>query len=100
MTWDELHGMLNISNIRIELIKPLRNDSHHTVGSFAGFKSGLFGGGHSKFKNGIAHSYDSRKRHYIKRPMICIAYDIFDYGGKQHSDWVDIDNCIFTIETN
>lgn len=41
--------------------------------------------------------FDSSRIRWIKKPKVHVTYNIFDFGGKEHSDWVDADNCTFSI---
>jgi hypothetical protein len=104
MTWNELLVEMQLNNdIEVTLIKPLRKpmfegDTCFTHGNLTGFKCGLWGGGHSNWKNGVSHSFNGLNRHWIKKPKVHITYNAFQYQGKEYSDWVDVDNCTFKIK--
>lgn len=104
MNWTEFLIATQLQKrIKVTLIKPLRNPHYEgdicfTFGYLTGFKSGLFGGGFSQWKNGMPMSYNSTKRHWIRRPKVHITYTAFEYHGKEYSDWIDVSNCIFEIE--
>lgn len=84
-------------DIIVTIINPVRKEEYYKEGRLVGFKSGIWGSGHSNYKNGFPHSFDSSKQHWIKKPKIHVAYNIFTFGGKDHSDWIDVDNCRFKI---
>ena len=95
MDWNKLLEFFNLDNIEVTIINPVRKDEIYKTGKITGFKAGLFGGGHSNYKNGIPHTYNSLNRHWIRKPKVQVTYGIFDYGGSEHSDWIDVDNCTF-----
>jgi hypothetical protein len=99
MTFDVLLSEVGLMNreVIVTLIKPLRQQEYYTKGRLTGFKSGLWGGGHYNYRNGVPMSFDSQRIRCIKKPKVHVTYDIFDFGGRMHSDWVDIDNCTFQI---
>ncbi len=98
MDFDQLLTLWDFENIEVTVINPVRKDEVYKKGRLTGFKSGLYGGGHSRYKNGMPHEYSSLKRRWIKPPKVHVTYSIFDFGGKEHSDWIDVDNCIFEIK--
>lgn len=115
MTWDELLKETAFGKeIQVTLIKPLRKPLHEgdtsfTQGTLTGFKFGLWGGGHGdweKYSNEgrtdgapkVPMSFDSTKMHWIKKPKIQVTYNIFKFHGKEYSDWVEVDNCLFEIK--
>lgn len=109
MNWDELTDTLQLNDIRVTIIKPLRISANHEyeTGMMIGFKSGIFGGGWKRrSRDGHWHegSFSSLKMHWIKKPKVQVAYNSFTWGKSQHSDWVEVDNCTFEIikkeETN
>ncbi len=97
MTWDELLKQFPIEEIRVKIKKPLRRGEEYREGRLTGFKSGIIGGGHSKYKGGIPQSYDSTKRRFIRNPKVHVTYDVFEYHKTEISDWIDADNCEFEI---
>ena len=110
LTIDQLFVALGLDGKRIEavLIKPVRNGDMYLKGTVIGFKSGVWGGGYSKYVRdkdaderkfpSMPTSYRSDRRHWIKKPKVHVEYDVFTYGkGGLHSDWVVIDNCTFNI---
>jgi hypothetical protein len=99
MTIDTLFAEfgLNKREIIVTIINPVRKDPIYKKGRLAGFKAGLFGGGHYHYKNGVPMSYASTRRRWIKKPKVLVAYDIFTFGKSSHSDWVDVDNCTFDV---
>jgi len=88
---------LNRRDVIVTLINPLRKDEYYKQGKLTGFKSGIWGGGGSKYKNGMARSYDSTKRRWIKKPKVHVTYNIYVWGKGHISDWVDVDNCKFSV---
>lgn len=113
LDWDELLKVSMLDDVEVEIINPIRKDpfrgdkeSVYKRGRLTGFKCGLFGGGNSDYRKpkdegfSIPHSFDSRKMHYLKKPKVHVTYNIFDYGKKEHSDWVDVDNCIFRVKAD
>jgi len=102
MTFDVLLSEIGLGNREIiaTIINPIRKGEYYKQGRVTGFKSGLWGGGYSNYKNGVPHAYESTKRDWIKKPKVHITYNIFTFGGKEHSDWVDADNCTFQIIKN
>ncbi len=98
MDWSELLTVMQVEQIIVTVINPIRKGDCYKTGELQGFKCGIFGGGHSRFKNGAPHSYDSSKRKWIRKPKVLVAYNIFTYGKSQHSDWIDVDNCTFEIK--
>lgn len=102
MNFSELLVALNLGNsdIIVTVVKPVRKDSIYKTGKVTGYKSGLWGGGHKSWKNGFFQSYCSLDQHWIKKPKVHVTYNIFEWGGKEHSDWIDVDNCTFEIVAN
>lgn len=103
MDWSELLIAMNIGDADIiaTLITPLRKDGDsYKSGKVVGFKPGVYGGGHSRYKNGVPMSFDSTKMCWKKKPKVFVAYNCFTYGKSQHTDWVDVDNCTFEIVPN
>ena len=88
---------LNNREVEATIINPLRHGDEFKKGRVTGFKSGLFGGGHSNYENGVPTSYDSTKRHWIKKPKVHVTYYCFEWGKGEYSDWVTVDNCVFNI---
>ena len=99
MEWSELLDKMKLDEIEVTIIKPTRKEESYKKGRITGFKCGIFGGGHYKYKNGQPMAYDSSRRHWIKKPMIHVTYPIFTYGGKEHSDWIPFDNCDFNFKS-
>ncbi len=97
MNWDELLIRWDFKNIVVIVINPVREGEIYKKGKITGFKAGLIGGGW-KFKKGIRCSYDSSKQKFLKRPKVHVTYNIFDYFGKEHSDWIDVNNVEFLFE--
>lgn len=98
MDWTELLAAMQLDkDIIVTITKPVRNGEPYTHGRLTGFKCGIFGGGHYNYKDGMPQSYDSTRRHFIKPPKVHVTYNIFQFGGKEHSDWIDVANCIFEI---
>jgi phosphoribosylaminoimidazole (AIR) synthetase len=102
MDYDQLQSALGLDGkeIIVKLIKPIRTaqkgiEDVYKTGRVAGFKPGIYGGGHYG-KHG--RSYDSTRRHWIKKPKVLVVYNIFTYGKSEHSDWVDVDNCAFSFK--
>ena len=102
MTFDVLLSEVGLMNrdVLVTLINPLRKEKIYKQGKLTGFKSGLYGGGHYKYKNGVPTAFDSRRIRCIKKPKVHVTYNIFEFGGREHSDWVDVDNCKFQIIKN
>jgi hypothetical protein len=102
MEWSELLISLNLvdRDIIATIIKPIRNDEWAKSGTVTGFKSGLYGGGHSRWKGGMPHSFSSLRMRFIKKPRVHITYNCFEWGKKEYSDWVDVDNCTFSFKDN
>lgn len=101
MNWDELLESTALGkDVIVTVIKPLRKEEYYKAGRMTGYKSGLYGGGHSNYRNGVPCSYDASKRRWIKKPKVHVTYNVFTYGGKEHSDWISVDNCIFEIREN
>lgn len=100
MTWDELLTLSNFDNIEVTIINPVRKGECYKKGRLTGFKSGLIGGGHSKYKNGVPHSFDSSKMRFIKPPKVHVTYNVFEFHKKEHSDWIDVSNCEFNFINN
>jgi hypothetical protein len=96
----DLVESVGLSNtvIRVVVINPIRKEEHYKEGRMTGFKSGLMGGGHYNYKNGIPNSFDSRRIHWLKKPKVHVTYDIFEFHGREHSDWIDLDNCLFKTQ--
>ena len=99
MTWDVLLDQVGLGHrdVIVTIVKPVRNGEYYKKGRLTGFKSGIWGGGHSRFKDGFSHSFDSSKQHWIKKPKVHVTYDIFNWGKRCYNDWVDVDNCTFEI---
>ena len=100
MDFNELMTILGVGNasIRVTIINPIRKETEtYKYGTMMGFKPGLWGGGHKNYKNGIPTSFCSLDQHWLKKPKVFIAYDVFTFGEKTHSDWIDVDNCEFEI---
>lgn len=115
LTWSEFLNETHLGKeIEVTLIKPLRKphyegDLSFTKGTLEGFKCGKFGGGHSDWRkysnNGrndgdpkVPMSFDSTRMHWIKKPKVFVVYNCFAWGNTEYSDWVDVDNCLFTIK--
>lgn len=106
MDWSELLRLWNFENIVVTIKNPVRKDDWAKKGRLAGFKAGLYGGGHRNWQKidkqdgspKIPYSYDSSKRHWIKRPKVLVVYNCFVWGGSEYNDWVDVDNCEFTFK--
>ena len=100
MTWDELLDATAFNNVEVEIINPTRKEDCYKRGSLKGFKAGIWGGGHKRFVKGVPHSFCSSDTHWIKKPKVLVAYNIFTFGhrGKQHNEWIDIDNCTFSFK--
>ena len=110
MSWEELLKMWQLDDIIVTIKEPLRKDEVYKKGRLTGFKSGLFGGGHYNFQRdkdlpnsrSVPMSFSSTRKHWIRKPKVHVTYNIFTWGlagGKEHSDWIDIDNCTFEFET-
>lgn len=95
MTWEELPFLKY--RIKIELINPVRKGEEFRTGELIGWKAGLIGGGHSDYRHGVPYCYDSSKRRELKKIKVFISYGVWG-NQKQYNDWVDYDNCIFTVE--
>ncbi len=98
LNWIELLKELGLyeNEIKVTLIKRVRHDDSFQEGRVTGFKSGLRGGGHHDYHHGVPHSFSSDRIRQLKPPMIQITYNCFSFTkGKQYSDWVPVDNCIF-----
>lgn len=98
ITWDRLIKLIGLERIVVIIKKPVREGAFYTQGELTGFKSGIFGGGHYNYKHGEPHSFDSRRLRFIKPPKVHVTYNIGDYGGRQHSDWIDVENCLFSFD--
>jgi len=99
MNWEELIQKWQLDDIVVTIINPVRKEEWYKTGRLTGFKSGLWGGGHYNYKNGKSHSFDSTRVRCLKKPKVQVTYNVFTYRGKEHSDWIDFDNCEFTIKT-
>ena len=84
---------LNRREVLVTLINPVRKGEYYKQGKLTGFKSGIYGGGW----NSKHTSFDSTKMHWIKKPKVHVTYNVFEFFKGQHSDWVDIDNCVFNV---
>lgn len=100
MNWNELLTEIRLDEIEVTIINPVRNEPFYKKGRMTGFKSGVIGGGHYRYKNGVAMAFDSSRLRWVKKPKVQVTYSVADYGGKQHSDWIDYDNCEFNFKTN
>lgn len=100
MDYSELSTLWQLDDIEVTVINPIRKQDYYKTGRLTGFKYGIWGGGHSNFKNGIPRSYDSSKRYWKKKPKVQVTYNVFEYGRREHSDWIDVDNCTFEIKRN
>lgn len=104
MTYEVLLSQFGLMgrDVLVNINKPVRNGEYYQQGILSGFKCGIWGGGHSRFKNGVAMSYDSSKKHWIKKPKVHVTYNLYYWSngngkGGQQSDWIDVDNCTFEI---
>lgn len=104
MNWGEFLSTPVIfgNKIEVTILSPVRkplfkDDSVFTHGKLTGFKCGRWGGGHFDFKHGRFTSYDSSKTHWIRKPKVHVTYNAFEWGKKEYSDWIDVDNCDFKI---
>lgn len=110
MNWTEFLEATGFDKkeLHVTLIKPVRNDEIYKIGRVIGFKPDVFGGGHSDWKKdkqqkdgrgmAMAHSFDSSKMHWIKKPKVLVEYNVFTFGKSTHWDWVEVDNCEFEIK--
>jgi hypothetical protein len=99
MDFKELYEYFNLDkiNVRVTLIKPIRNGEEFKTGRITGYKAGLYGGGWYNYKDGVPQSFNSTRIHCKKKERIQITYGVWQFHGKELSDWVDIDNCEFEI---
>ena len=105
MNWNELLTAIGADDkeIIVTVINPVRkgfdiDDNVYKKGKLTGFKTGVIGGGHSSWKGGMPQRFDSSKLRFIKKPKVHVTYEIFTYGKREHSDWIDVDNCEFEIK--
>jgi hypothetical protein len=99
MDYTELLKTLGLDKeIRITIIKPVRNGDIFKEGILAGIKPGKHTGGWTYTKAG--KTFIASNSIYIK-PRVLVAYPTSIIYGKpkgQVTDWVDVDNCIFEIQ--
>jgi len=102
MNFNELLTLLNIDDLEIivKLIKPVRKDDSYKEGRLTGFKSGIITiRKRIKFRDGELKRYSiGGSPYWKKKPKVQVTYNCFTWGKNEHSDWVDIDNCDFTIK--
>jgi hypothetical protein len=111
MNYTELLQSLNLSGREIiaTIIKPVRNEEEYKQGRVIGFKPGIRGGGHSDYskdsqdrdgyRGSHPHSFSSLDIRWIKKPKVLIVYSVIDFmRGKEHWDWIEVDNCTFEIK--
>ncbi len=100
LTWDELLVcMIGDRTIIVTVINQLRKEEYYKTGRLTGFKCGIFGGGQKYKKRGRGFSYNSGDRHWVKKPKVHVTYGVLDYmKGREDSDWIDVDNCTFSIQ--
>lgn len=103
MNWNKIIKILGLEDktLQANIINPIRKPINGDVdiyskGKVIGFKPGTLGGGH-KYKKGKLKSFDSLDFKWLKKPKVLVLYSIFDWGGKQHIDWIDVDNCTFEL---
>lgn len=103
MDYTQLLTELNLSerSIEVKIINPIRKGDSYKSGKVVGFKAGIVGGGW-KFKNGEQKSFDSSKFRWLRKPKVFIIYPIFNLipKAKWIADWIDVDNCEFSIVEN
>lgn len=108
MDWSEFLSVTNLDKgIEVAIINPVRNGDIYKTGRMTGYKSGVRGGGHYgvrggghyNYKKGEPHSFSSQRIRWIKKPKVHVTYNCFDFGRKEHSDWIDVDNCRFKIKS-
>lgn len=100
MNWMELLNATNFDKVRVTILSPVRRGESYTQGTVQGFKAGVIGGGHKFMKKDgefESHSFDSSNLKWLKKPRVFVVYDVFTFGGKQHCDWIEVDNCEFEI---
>ncbi len=95
MNWEELLKVWQLDNIIVTIKNPVRKEKAvgdvYKTGRITGFKTGLWASRINKWQHG-------GPMHCIKKPKVHVTYNIFDWGGKEHSDWIDFDNCEFTLK--
>lgn len=84
----DLVDLWKLKTIKVKVIKPIRTGDHYKHGSIIGFKCGIWGGGHFDYEKGSPMRFDSRRIHQLKEPKIHVQYNVYDFGGKVHSDWI------------
>jgi hypothetical protein len=99
MDFSELLKALSLDDkkIIVNIINPTRKGEVFQTGEMVGYKPAWWGGGHYNWKKGYPQSFDSRRCHEIKKARIMVEYNCFVFGKKTITDWIDIDNCGFTI---
>lgn len=85
-TLEEIVKGWEFDSIIVHVVKPVRKDAIYTKGRIVGFKLAIWGGAHTIHKHGS--EYDSRKWRKVREAKIHVQYDIADYGGSAHSDWI------------
>jgi hypothetical protein len=95
MNWNEFIDFSGMDKVQVEIINPIRKGDSYKKGEFLGFKPGKMGGGHKCHKNGF--SFDGSKVRWIKKPLVCVGYSVFTFGGGNHYDWIAVDNCRFLL---
>lgn len=101
MTWSELlESTVFGKEIIVTIINPVRKEEYYKSGTLHGYKAGILGGGHHRYKNGVPMRFESARIHWIKKPKVLVTYNVYNIypGGKQHSEWIDVDNCTFEIK--
>ena len=75
MNWTELLTFIGADEkeIMATIISPVRKGDIYQKGRVTGFKSGLYGGGHYKFKKGVPFSFASDRMHWIKKPKVHVT---------------------------
>lgn len=103
MNWTELLTACQLDNVEVTIINPIRKSLHdeYKHGMMIGYKAGLIGGGFKVEKRDgeiRGQHYSSTKRRWLKKPKVLVEYNVFNYGGRTHTDWIEVDNCTFEIK--
>ena len=107
MDLSEIISELGLSDIliKVTLKVPKRIGDEYKAGRLAGSQPGYWGGCHYDYQKDFQcpeapkrpMSFDSRRIHQLKQTRVLVVYNCFTWGGREHSDWVPIENCDFEI---
>lgn len=99
MDFQQLLVYLGLHNqdIHVTLVTPVRKPLHekdggvYTRGKVIGFKPGLWRSPRGKNTWGGPPIQ-------VKPPRVLVQYNAFTFHKGSHSDWVDVNNCIFELK--